>query len=87
MFRQGADEVFCETWEIFKMILRKCPNHGFEDIAQLSIFFNGLRSDTKMLLNAATSDTMMALDVEQETRIIDAVASTDYQAPRDRQGI
>ena len=35
MFRQGAEESFCETWERFKMILRKCPNHGFEDIAQL----------------------------------------------------
>jgi len=49
MFKQGADESFCETWEWFKMMLRKCPHHGFEDIAQLSIFHNGLRSDTKML--------------------------------------
>jgi len=49
VFRQGADESFCETWERFKMILRKCPNHGFEDIAQLSIFLTSLRSDTKML--------------------------------------
>ena len=39
MFRQGAEESFSETWDRFKMMLRKCPNHGFEDIAQLSIFF------------------------------------------------
>jgi len=52
VFRQGTDESFCETWERFKMILRKSPNHGFEDIAQLSIFLTGLRSDTKMLLDA-----------------------------------
>jgi len=56
------------------MILRKCPNHGFEDIAQLSIFLTGLRSDTKMLLDAATSGTMMVLEVEQVARIIDALA-------------
>jgi len=62
------------------MLLRKWPNHGFEDIAQLSIFLNGLRSDTKMLLDATTGDTMMSLDVEQATRTIDALASTDYQA-------
>jgi len=30
-------------------MLRKYPNHGFEDIAQLNIFHNGLRYDTKML--------------------------------------
>jgi len=86
MFRQGANEFFCETWEIFKMMLRKCPNHGFEDIAQLSIFLNGLRSDTKILLFAVVGGTIMALDVEQGTRIIDALASTDYQAQHDKQG-
>jgi len=55
------------------MILRKCSNHGFKDIAQLSIFLNALRSDTKMLLDAVVGGTMMALDVEQETKIIDAL--------------
>jgi len=83
-FRQGADKSFCETWERFKMILRKCPNHGLEDIVQLSILLTGLRFDTKTLLDATTGGTMMALDVEQATRIIDALASTDYQAQHDR---
>ena len=45
-FRQGPDEPFCEAWEHFKVMLRRCPNHGFEDIAQLNIFHNGLRLDT-----------------------------------------
>jgi len=52
------------------MMLRKCPNHGFEDIAQLSIFLNGLRSDTKMLLDASIGSTMMVVDVEQATRLL-----------------
>ena len=73
-------KIFCEIWERFKMILRKCPNHGFEDIAQLSIFLNGLRFDTQMLLDVAVGGTMMTLDVEQATRIIDVLASTYYQA-------
>jgi len=68
-------------------MLRKCPNHGFEDIAQLSIFLNGLRSDTKMLLDDAAGGTMMVVDVEQATRIIDALATTNYQAQHDRQCI
>jgi len=85
VFKQGVDESFCETWERFKMMPRKCPNHGFEDIAQLSIFLTGLRSDTKMLLDAAAGGTMMALDVEQATRIIVALVSTNYQAQHHRQ--
>jgi len=84
-FRQGSDEAFCDAWEHFKVMLRKCPNHGLKDIAQLTIFHNGLRLDTKMILDAAAGGTMMDVDVEQVTRIIVALASTDYQAQHDRQ--
>jgi len=61
-------------------MLRRCPNHDFEEISQLNIFHNGLRPDTKMILDAVAGGTMMSVDVEQATRIIDALASTDYQA-------
>ena len=50
--RQWPEKPICEAWERFKSLLRKCHNHGFEDVAQLSIFCNGLRPKTKMILNA-----------------------------------
>jgi len=62
------------------MILRKCQNHGFDEIAQLSIFINGLWSDAKMLLDAAAGGTMMLVDADQATRIIESLATTNYQA-------
>jgi len=68
-------------------MLRRCPNHDFEDIAQLNIFHNGMRPDTKMILDATAGGTMMAVDVEQATRIFYALASTYYQAQYDRQTI
>jgi len=42
-FKRGSDEAFCDAWEHFKVMLRRCPNHGFEDIVQLSIFISALR--------------------------------------------
>jgi len=45
-------------------MLKRCPNHGFEDITELSIFHNCLRADTKMILDAAAGGTMIAVDVE-----------------------
>jgi len=68
-------------------MLRRCPNHGFEEIAQLNIFHNGLRLETKMILDAAAGGTMIVVDVEQATRIIDALASTDYQAQHDQSSV
>jgi len=40
-----------------------------------------------MLLDVATGSTMMALDIEQAKRIIDALTSTDYQAQHGGQGL
>jgi len=64
MLKEGSDKAFCETWERLKVMLRKFPSHGFEDISQLSIFHNGLKFDTKMLLDAVAGGTMMVDDVE-----------------------
>jgi len=46
-------------------MLRRCPNHGFEDIAQLNIFHNGLRPDTKMILDAVAEGTIMTVDADK----------------------
>jgi len=53
-FSQGSDEPLCETWERFKSSLRRFPNHSFDDAAQLHIFYNGLKPQTKMILDALT---------------------------------
>ena len=86
-FRQGPDEAFCEAWERFKVMLRRYRNHGFEDISQVNILHNGLKPDTKMILDAAVGGTMMAVDAELATRIIEALASNGYQARHDKQTI
>nr|KYP44106.1 hypothetical protein KK1_034422 [Cajanus cajan] len=83
-FRQGADEPFCEAWERFKSLLRKCPNHGFEDIAQLNFFVNGIKPEVKMLLDAAAGGTMMTVSPEEATQIIESLASSDHQAEHGR---
>ncbi|XP_020235005.1 uncharacterized protein LOC109814900 [Cajanus cajan] len=80
----GADEPLCEAWERYKSLLRKCPNHGFDDVAQLNMFCNGLRPQTKMLLDASAGGSMMMKDSEEAITIIDALAASDYQAHHDR---
>jgi len=40
-----------------------------------------------MILDAVAEGTMMAVNVEQVKRIIDALTSTDYQAQYDRQSV
>jgi len=73
------------AWSMGAVSLRSSsPNHGFEDIAQLSIFHNGLNPETKIISDAITRGTMMAVDTKQATKIINALASTKYQVHHDR---
>ncbi|XP_019429801.1 PREDICTED: uncharacterized protein LOC109337307 [Lupinus angustifolius] len=83
-FRQGTEEAFYEAWERFQLLLRKCPNHGFENIDQLNILCNGLKPKTKMILDAAAGGTMMAVDAEKATRVITALCAIDRQAQHNR---
>jgi len=56
----------------------------FEDVTQLSIFHNGLKHDTKTILDATVGGTMMIVDEKQATRIIDVLPLTDYQAQHEK---
>ena len=83
IFSQGYDESFCETWERFKSLLRRCPNHGFDDVAQLHIFDSGLRPQTNMILSALARGTMMSKSPKEVVVIIESIVANDYQNHHD----
>ncbi|XP_073034851.1 uncharacterized protein [Primulina eburnea] len=52
-FRQTEFEQLYEAWERYKELLRRCPNHGFEDWVQIELFYNGLNGQTRTTVDAA----------------------------------
>ena len=77
-FSQGSDEPLRDTWKRFKALLRRCPNHNFDDAAQLHIFYSGLKPQTKMILDASVGGTMMFKSLDKTIVIIDSNAARDY---------
>ena len=65
-------------------MLRRCPNHSFNDAAQLHIFYSGLKPQTKMILDASVGGTMMSKSSKEAIVIIDSIAASDYQSHHDR---
>ena len=84
MFSQGFDEPLCETWERSKSLLWRCSNHNLDNAAQLHIFYNGLKPQTKMVLDASAGGTMMSKSPKEAIVIIDSIAASDYQSHHDR---
>ncbi|CAA7027436.1 unnamed protein product [Microthlaspi erraticum] len=48
-FQQYDGEAFCEAWERYKECRRECPHHGYSDEQILSIFYDGVNWDYRML--------------------------------------
>ena len=83
-FKQGNDESFYEAWERFRRLLRKCPNHGLPEVAQLNIFCTGLRHDWRIHLDAAAGGSMMNTDVATALTIINNMANNDRAGQQGR---
>ena len=83
-FSQGSHKPLCETWEIFKALLQRFPNHNFHDATQLHIFYIGLKPQTKMILDASAGGTMMSKSPDKAIVIIDSTTANDYQSHHDR---
>lgn len=60
VFSQCSSESLYEAWERYKSMLRRCPNHGFDDLTQIHIFRTGLQPQPKILLDATAYDCLMS---------------------------
>ncbi|GJR02271.1 reverse transcriptase domain-containing protein [Tanacetum coccineum] len=58
-FQQVFGETFTETWERFKDLLRKCPQHRFSLLHQIDFFYNGLCQSDQDSLNIAAGGNIM----------------------------
>jgi len=57
-FMQVELESLFETWDRFKELLRRCPQHGFPEWIIMHTFYNALNPSTKLLLDAAAGGTL-----------------------------
>ncbi|GJR88136.1 ribonuclease H-like domain-containing protein [Tanacetum coccineum] len=69
-FQQEPDESLFRTWERFKELLMKCPQHYLIDIQEVILFYNGLDVLTRQILDSKgtrstkTSDGLAAIQAQ-----------------------
>lgn len=70
MFSQGAIENLCEVWKRYNYMLRRCPNHSFDDLTQIHIFRNGLQQQPKLLLYDIDRGSLMSKSPNMQLRLL-----------------
>lgn len=57
-FEQQETELLCDSWERFKLLLHRYPNHNMNNMEQMQNFIKGLKIQTRMLLHASARGTI-----------------------------
>ena len=76
-FYQYEGESFCEAWERFKDLLRKCPHHSFTKWMQVHNFYNGLSFPTRILIDASRGGVIMGKNEVEAYQILENIALND----------
>jgi hypothetical protein len=85
-FEQGDAESLYDAWERFKLCLKRCPKHGIDSHAQMQHFTQGLRAQTRMLLDASAGGSLKNKDEREAMELIESMAQNEYRANNDRGG-
>ena len=90
MFVQLDFESLYEAWERYNDLLRKCPNHELLKWQQLQIFYMGIHSSTKAMIDAASGGSITNKSLDEAYELINSMASNNYSdrsAPRKAAGV
>jgi len=80
---QFPDESLSEALERFRGLLRKTPTHDFLEPIQLNIFIDGLRPQSKQLLDASARGKIKMKTSEEAMDLIESMAASDIAILRD----
>ena len=83
-FHQFPDESLSEVLERLCGLLQKTPIHGFTEPIQLNIFIDGLRPQSKQLLDASLGGKIKLKIPEEAMELIDNMAASDHAILHDR---
>ena len=83
-FHQFPDESLSEALERFRGLSRRTLTHGFFEPIQLNMFIDGLRPQTKQLLDASAGGKIKLKTPKEATELIENMLASDHTILRDR---
>ena len=78
-FRQKQGDLFCEAWESFNGLLRKCPHHGYSKDDQAQFFYEGLNDVNNALVDSACGGAFMNKTSDQAFDIFETLSENSQQ--------
>ncbi|GJT30607.1 reverse transcriptase domain-containing protein [Tanacetum coccineum] len=77
-FTKEFEETFSEAWERFKVMLKTCPHHGFTELTQVDVFYNGLNENDQDSLNVPMGGNLLSKTTREALNIIENKSKVCY---------
>jgi len=69
-----------DTWEIFKLLMKRYRCHRFTEMDTMKTFSTGLKLQTHMLLDASSGGTMKIKIAREIIKLIDNMSLNEYHS-------
>ena len=76
-------ESLYEAWEQFKDMIRRCPQHGYQDWFQIQLFYKGLNAQTRTIMDAVANHTLLSNTGEKAHSFLEEMSTNNYQWPNE----
>ena len=83
-FKQKEGESLGDAYKRFKRILVACPTHNMDETEQMQMFVNGLRIQTRQILDSAAGGSANFATATGMKKIIEVIASNEHLELYDR---
>lgn len=77
-FKQQETDFLYDSWERFKLLLRKFLNHNMSNMEQIQNFVKGLQTQVRMLLDASARGTIRTLTEPQVKELIVKMSLNEF---------
>ncbi|KAJ9558513.1 hypothetical protein OSB04_013127 [Centaurea solstitialis] len=77
IFKQMDDEALPDAWERYKELLRKCPHHGIPYCIQLELFYNGLTTVAKQMLDVTAKGAFTTCTYNDGFDILERISNNN----------
>ncbi|KAI4299939.1 hypothetical protein L6164_033359 [Bauhinia variegata] len=84
-FNQFDRESLYDAWKRFKELLKKCPHYGMQDWLVLQVFYGGLSTNTKTVVDVTVGGAFLNKDYAKAYELLEEVTTnaSDWNSRRD----
>lgn len=79
-FEQGDSQSLYDSWERFKLLLKRCPNYNMNKMEQMQHFIRGLKFQIWIILDVSIVGIVRIKNEDEVREVIERMCLNEYHS-------